>query len=103
MALTLRPVKTFRRNVSSTAAGRGIASSAQWQGNSIELPSPKLEATQMNAQLDQRPIAPAIWIVVDEEDWSGVNDCGAIHLFDNLIDLHSPLADEIDWPIESCS
>ena len=64
----------------------------------------------MNVQLDQRLIAPAIWIVVDEEDWSGVNDCGAIHLPDqNLakgvgsIDCSSIQPPQGDWPIESCS
>lgn len=56
----------------------------------------------MNVQLDQRSIAPAIWIVVDEEDWSGVNDCGAIHRLDS-IDSVSPIDNESDWPIESCS
>jgi hypothetical protein len=76
----------------------------------------------MYAQLDQRPIAPAIWIVVDEEDWSGVNDCGAIHILDrNLAKVSGAIEqnclqpfgglrasssqglDNGDWPIESCS
>jgi hypothetical protein len=56
------------------------------------------------SQSSQKPSQglPAIWIVVDEEDWSGVNDCGAIHKPDS-IDSVSPLDDESDWPIESCS
>jgi hypothetical protein len=77
-----------------------------------------MEATQMNVQLDQRPIAPAIWIVVDEEDWSGVNDCGAIHIpvhnlaegfmsIDNSqvqpFDRLRAGSSQGDWPIESCS
>jgi hypothetical protein len=64
----------------------------------------------MNVQLDQRPIAPAIWLVVDEDDWSGVNDCGAIHRPDqNLaegfmsIDNSHVQPPQGDWPIESCS
>ena len=57
----------------------------------------------MVAQLDQRPIAPAIWIVIDEEDWLGVNDCGAIYSQFDSIDSINPIADEIDWPIECCS
>ena len=53
---------------------------------------------------------PAIWIVVDEEDWSGVNDCGAIYMPDqNLakglmsIDNSHIQPSQEDWPIESCS
>ncbi len=57
----------------------------------------------MNVQLDQRSIAPAIWIVVDEEDWSGVNDCGAIHVPVDSINLQYPIVDVDDWPIEQCS
>lgn len=53
---------------------------------------------------------PAIWIVVDEEDWSGVNDCGAIHSSApnlaegvGLMDYSSIQPPQGDWPIESCS
>ena len=57
----------------------------------------------MNAQVDQQQIVPAIWIVVEEEDWSGVNDCGAIHMLDQNADLSRHYVDKDDWPIESCS
>lgn len=56
----------------------------------------------MIAQLDQQQIVPAIWSVVEEEDWSGVNDCGAIHRLD-LGAAISPIDADIDWPIEQCS
>ena len=53
---------------------------------------------------------PAIWIVVDEEDWSGANDCGAIHMSDQNLAEGSIAIEQIpvqppqgDWPIESCS
>ena len=32
----------------------------------------------MDADLMQQQAAVAEWLVADEEDWSGVNDCGAI-------------------------
>ena len=57
----------------------------------------------MNAQIDQQLIAPAIWMVVDEDDWSGVNDCGAIYSHSDSLDAINPIDDEIDWPIEQCS
>lgn len=67
----------------------------------------------MNVQLDQRPIAPAIWIVVVEEDWSGVNDCGAIYIPDRNLAKVSGAIEQIhlqpsqglndDWSIEQCS
>ena len=64
----------------------------------------------MNVQLDQLQIVPAIWIVVEEEDWSGVNDCGAIYMpAENLaeglmsIDSSHIQPPQGDWPIESCS
>ena len=64
----------------------------------------------MYAQVDQRLIVPAIWIVVDEEDWSGVNDCGAIHMPDQNLaegfmssDNSHVQPPQGDWLIESCS
>ena len=59
----------------------------------------------MDMQIDHdidREIIPAIWMVVDEEDWSGVNDCGAIFKPVDPIDAYR-LIDDIDWPIECCS
>jgi hypothetical protein len=32
----------------------------------------------MDADLMQQQAAVAEWLVVEEDDWSGVNDCGAI-------------------------
>ncbi len=56
----------------------------------------------MNAQPDQPfalPIVAAIWIVVNEADWSGVNDCGAIFVPDRSMKFEI----DDDWPIEQSS
>jgi hypothetical protein len=61
--------------------------------------SEEVEAA-MNAQLDQhieQQVLPAEWIVaLDEDDWPGVNDCGAI-LLRSAHDPPGPLADEDGW------
>ena len=40
------------------------------------------------------------WIVVEDEDWSGVNDCGAIFMPHESLLVYG---DRDDWPIEQCS
>jgi hypothetical protein len=40
------------------------------------------------------------WVVVEEEDWSGVNDCGAIFKPEEPVFLDD---DRDDWPLEQCS
>jgi hypothetical protein len=56
----------------------------------------------MDADLRQRPEIGWIVIVVGEEedDWSGVYDCGAIFQPEERIFL---VGDRDDWPIEQCS
>ncbi len=55
----------------------------------------------MDADLMQRPDTG--WIVfveVEEDNWSGVYDCGAIYRPDERIFL---VGDRDDWPPEPCS
>jgi hypothetical protein len=66
----------------------------------MRLPLPnQVEATQMNAQLFDQSLA-VDWVVVEDEDWSGVNDCGAIHMPAEPI---NSIAVDDEWPIEPCS
>lgn len=53
----------------------------------------------MNADL-WIPHELAQWIVVAEEDWSGVADCGAIF---RPVEPLLIYGDRDDWPIEQCS
>ena len=53
----------------------------------------------MNAQLFDQSLA-VDWVVVEDEDWSAVNDCGAIHM--PAEPINSLVVDD-DWPIEPCS
>jgi hypothetical protein len=65
------------------------------------LPRPKHGEATMNADLMQRPALG--WIVFAEEeddDWSGVYDCGAIFKPEEPVFL---AGDRDDWPIEQCS
>jgi hypothetical protein len=56
----------------------------------------------MDADLMQRPDIG--WIVFvageEEDDWSGVYDCGAIFKTEERIFL---VGDRDDWPLEQCS
>jgi hypothetical protein len=55
----------------------------------------------MDADLMQRPDIGWVVIVAEEEDnWSGVYDCGAIIKPDERIFL---VGDRDDWPLEQCS
>jgi len=54
----------------------------------------------MNADLMQRPAIGWIVIFKEEDDWSGVYDCGAIFKPDERISL---IGDRDDWPLEQCS
>jgi len=66
----------------------------------MRLPLPnQVEATQMNAQLFDPSLA-VDWVVVEEDEWSGVNDCGAI--FMPAEPINSVVVDD-EWPIEPCS
>jgi hypothetical protein len=56
------------------------------------------EAT-MNADL-WIPQELVAWVVVEEEDWSGVYDCGAIFRPNEPMLIYG---DRDDWPIEQCS
>ena len=48
----------------------------------------------------QQPSPGWEWIVVDEEDWSGVNDCGAIFVPDREMKFD---VDDEAWPMQgSC-
>jgi hypothetical protein len=58
-----------------------------------------MEATQMNAQLFDQSLAVE-WVVVEDEDWSGVNDCGAIHV---PAELNNSIVADDEWPIEQGS
>ncbi len=53
----------------------------------------------MNAQPVDQPAAVE-WIVVEDDDWSGVYDCGAIFMPSEPVVL---FGDRDDWPIEQCS
>jgi hypothetical protein len=54
----------------------------------------------MDADLIQQQAIGAEWIVVEEEDWSGVNDCGAIFEPEREMKFK---ADDEEWPIQgSC-
>jgi hypothetical protein len=50
----------------------------------------------MDADLDQRQAVE--WIVVEDEDWSGVNDCGAIFAPDREMKFE---VDDGEWPMQS--
>jgi hypothetical protein len=50
----------------------------------------------MDADLDQRQAVE--WIVVEDEDWSGVNDCGAIFAPDREMKFE---VDDEEWPMQS--
>ncbi len=52
----------------------------------------------MDAVLVQQQAASADWIVVEEEDWSGVNDCGAIFRPDREMKFE---VNEDEWPVGS--
>ena len=52
----------------------------------------------MDADLIPQPAVSSDWIVAEEEDWSGVNDCGAIFEPDREMRFE---ANEDDWAIES--
>jgi hypothetical protein len=56
----------------------------------------------MNADLMQRPAIGWIVFVAEEDndDWSGVYDCGAIFKPEERIFL---VGDRDDWPLEQCS
>jgi hypothetical protein len=56
----------------------------------------------MDADLMQRPdIGWIVFIAAEEEDdWSGVYDCGAIFKPEERIFL---VGDRDDWPLEQCS
>jgi hypothetical protein len=55
----------------------------------------------MNADLMQRPdIGWIVFVAEEEDDWSGVYDCGAIFKPDEPLFL---AGDRDDWPIEQCS
>lgn len=54
----------------------------------------------MDAQLDEQQAVGVEWFVIEEEDWSGVNDCGAIFAPDRGMKFE---ANEEEWPIQgSC-
>ena len=53
----------------------------------------------MNADL-WVPQQLAEWVVVEDEDWSGVHDCGAIFRPDEPPRFYG---DREDWPVEQCS
>jgi hypothetical protein len=50
----------------------------------------------MDADLDQRQAVE--WIVVEDEDWSGVNDCGAIFAPDREMKFE---VDDEEWLMQS--
>jgi hypothetical protein len=52
----------------------------------------------MDADLIQQHAVSAEWIVVKEEDWSGVNDCGAIFVPDREMRFE---VDDEEWSISS--
>jgi len=55
----------------------------------------------MNADLLQRSaIGWIVFVEVEEDDWSGVYDCGAIFRPSESVFL---AGDRDDWPIEQCS
>jgi hypothetical protein len=53
----------------------------------------------MDVQLSDQSLAVE-WLIVEEDDWSGVNDCGAI--FMPAEPINSIVVDD-EWPIEPCS
>jgi len=53
----------------------------------------------MNAQFFDQSLAVG-WVVVEDEDWSGVNDCGAIHV---PAELNNSIVVDDEWPIEQGS
>jgi hypothetical protein len=55
----------------------------------------------MNTDLMQRPdIGWIVFVAEEEDDWSGVYDCGAIFQPDQPAFL---VGDRDDWPVEQCS
>jgi hypothetical protein len=57
--------------------------------------------TIMDADLMQRPdIGWIVFVAAEEDDWSGVYDCGAIFKPEERIFL---VGDRDDWPLEQCS
>ncbi len=50
----------------------------------------------MDADLIQQQAVE--WFVVEDEDWSGVNDCGAIFAPDR--EMKFEVGDD-DWPVEN--
>ncbi len=53
----------------------------------------------MDAQIVEPQVARVEWII-EEDDWSGVYDCGAIFMPREPVVL---FGDRDDWPIEQCS
>lgn len=52
----------------------------------------------MDSDLLQQQAAVAEWLVVEEEDWSGVNDCGAIFVPNREMRFE---ADDEEWSISN--
>jgi hypothetical protein len=52
----------------------------------------------MDAPLDEQQAAGVGWVVVEEEEWSGVNDCGAIGVPDCEMKFE---IDGEEWPISN--
>lgn len=48
----------------------------------------------MDEQLDERQVVGTGWIIVEEEDWSGVNECGAVFVPDREMKFE---IDDEEW------
>jgi hypothetical protein len=59
---------------------------------------PQIKEIIMDAQLDERQVVGVDWIVVEEEEWLGVNDCGAI--FEPDREMKFEIDDE-EWSISN--
>lgn len=54
----------------------------------------------MDADLMERQAIGWMIVVEEDDDWSGVHDCGAIFMPGEPVVLSG---DRDDWPIEQCS
>jgi hypothetical protein len=52
----------------------------------------------MDAQLDEQQAVGVEWVIVEEEDWSGVNECGAIFVPDRGMKFE---IDDEEWSISN--
>ncbi|HSD84376.1 MAG TPA: hypothetical protein VLG46_10970 [Anaerolineae bacterium] len=77
-----------------------VASPVLLFGEVIDAPHDRLgrKETIMDAQLDEQQAVGAEWIVIEEEDWPGVNDCGAIFVPDGEMKFE---IDDEDWLISN--